>query len=812
MEPQIIDLSGTYTVTGSDETGMFLQNPELVNSNWNLIDGNFPSNQTPFKNVDITVDPEQQNVNLDGTYIVVNVSEGAIFLDNPSAVNPDWDNLTTYDNEETGYISPKIVTTGNKIVGWFILNDPNITDIYFNFVALNGLYKDDGKKQIPFDVEVAVTVQEVDEFGNAIGIAEIHDIIIDGSDLTKSTRAKTLKVRPNFSGRCRVRAWRRTPSDLDFEGNVVDEVKWRDVYAMARIQDDNFGDVTTLQSLTYATNGALAIKERKLNLLATRKITTIINNAPSSVLSTSNRADDIILSLCLDNRIGNISTNQIDIENIKNTVKEVEDYFGTEKAIEFNYTFDSDNLSFEETIAMVASSIFCRAYRRGSVIKLTFERLTTDSLLLFNHRNKLPGSETRTVRFGNQSTNDGVELEYVDPLDDAVHTIRLPKGATVINPKKIETAGIRSYQQAYFHAWRAWNKIQHQNIAVEFEATQEADILVLSNRILVADNTRTGTQDGEVYSQNGLELELSQSVVFEVEKSYTIFLQHTDGTVESMPVSESTTSNYHVLLSRAPKQALSLDRSHYASALYQIVADDSSRELAFLLTEKSNNDNFTSRLTAINYEHKYYLNDALHFSLDIPVTNLASLATNGSASEPVTPIGPLVIINDATFGHCLNFNGSTAWLEVDANRLPASYTKTAWINTQKVTGSQGIICSDTGSGAAEAFRLAGNWLEVSHGWPTTEGNFLRTPYNGGVDVWNFVCATYDAATGTVKIFLNGVELASLVGVQQRDLTLDYLVGAFGGSGSNTFDGQIYDPQIYSRALTPQEIEIVFNSY
>ncbi len=548
-------------------------------------------------------------VDLDGTYSILSVSALIIVLSNPSIINSDWDLLDDFTNDETGYISPKLETSGSKWIGPFTLDVDDLNQVFANFVALNGLYKDDGKNQTRFDVTIELELTPVDASGTPIGGAELFQGTVEGSATTKASRALTLKAGPTFTGACKVRARRVTDADLDFNGNVVDEIKWRDAYGVSPVDENDFGNITTVHSVTYATAGALAVKSRKLNMLATRKIPLRISGSDfTTTLYPTSRADEIISAVCLDPYIGGRSKDEIDFDNIYDTIAEVESYFGTEKAVEFNYTFDNENLSFEESISMIASAVHCKAYRRGNIIKLSFEKETEDSTLLFNHRNKLPGSEQRTLRFGNLDNNDGVEYEYVDPTDDAVLTYYIPADRSAVNPKKSESIGIRSRLQAHFHAWRIWNKIRYQNTAVEFEATQEADLLVLGDRVLVADNTRPGTQDGEVIAQNGLELTLSQAIVFDPTQTYIIFLQHTDATIESIAITAGS-SDRRVLLAQAPKAPLSLDVDAYARATYQIVGNASDRQQAFLVAEKEPQNNFTSSIRAINYSNSYYYND-----------------------------------------------------------------------------------------------------------------------------------------------------------------------------------------------------------
>jgi hypothetical protein len=730
-----VNLSGTYTVSSVGSTTITLSSPSSVNSYWSLID-NFTNDETGNATITITSQGESQTVDLSGTYTISSVTSQSIFLSSPSSVNADWADIDNYTTNATGYISPYMYSSGIVWIGPFTLDVADLDQVYINLVALNGLYKDDGKQQYAFNIAVQVGVTPVDASGNATGSEELFTGTVLGSSTTTSTRALTIKINPTFTGRCKVRVRRTTSSDLSFEGSVVDTVKWRDLYAMSPVSQTDFGNVTTVQSVTFATDGALAVKSRRLNMIATRKIpinptrkftmniadegwfnfggatvtqqsattisayaggatnfgvrrpfeqlisggkiqvtftlastdttgiqvgffepgawrSNVVTVTPNGTQQTitltananttaaallffrfnpgtgsftvsdvsvvcdyfttvkypTNRAEDIFVNICTDQYIGNRSLSEIDTTGIYSTCQDIRDYFETDQAAEFNYTFDADNLSFEESAQSIGQAIFSLAYRQGSLIKLKFEKETNDSTLLFNHRNKLPDTEKRTVRFGNEKGYDGVEFVYASPDDDAMITYYIPSDQSAINPKRIESVGIRNHLQAYFQAWRSWNKIRYQNTFTEFEATQEADLLVISDRILVADNTRSGTQDGEVTAQNVLELTLSQNVTFATGVTYTIFLQHTDGTVESIGVTAGTAAN-KVVLAQAPKQALSTSQENYARTGYIIVGDNEPRGAAFLVGEKEPQTNFTSVIRAVNYDSRYYSNDA----------------------------------------------------------------------------------------------------------------------------------------------------------------------------------------------------------
>ena len=575
-----------------------LVSPSSINPKWSSANG------ITSTSAGIRVQNGAEIYNLSGVYEILSVSDTIVTLSNPSAVNSQWGSIAV-----TNYISPSLSTTGPKWVGPFVLEKTDLSQVFANFVALNGLYKDDGKNQQRFDVTCEIELTPLNADDSARGPAETFQTTIEGSATYRSTRAVTLKADPTFTGRCAVRARRVTPSDLHFQGSVVDEIKWRDVYSVSPVTKTHFGNVTTVQAVTYATSSALAIKERKLNMLATRKIPLRVSGSTfTNELYPTNNAAEIISAVCLDAYIGNRQASEIDFDAIYNAVAEVEDYFGSSFATEFCYTFDSNNLSFEETIKSIADAVFCTAYRRGNIIKLSFEKETEDSTLLFNHRNKLPGSETRTVRFGNQDNFDGVSFKYIDPNDDAQVTYYIPEDLSAVNAKEVESLGVRNKLQAYLHAWRTWNKIRYQNVITEFTATQEADLLVNNDRILVADNTRPDTQDGEVISQNVLELTVSQNLKFGVYPEYTMFLQLYDGTLDAIPVVAGSSAR-KVVLSRAPRLPLSLEDDFYARTTFMLVGNSEPRENAFLVSEKESQSNFTSVVRAVNYDVRYYAND-----------------------------------------------------------------------------------------------------------------------------------------------------------------------------------------------------------
>lgn len=620
-------IDGPYTIfsvaftTGVDigdpgYTTIVLQNVASVNGAWYTV-GLARDRSTHPGPATLTRPSGVVQFDLSGTYTINTLTSSSMTLNDPASVNTDWNVLEDEYGGISRQLRPRIFTSGERWIDGGVLSAAEpIRGFIANMVALQGMYADNGQQQFAQTVGVVLEATPTNSAGEPLpgAVPELFPSEVVGSSTTRATRAVTIEGTFAASSRYwRFRARRTSPKNLGFNGQVVDEVKWRDLFGASPVDMPHFGDVTTLQAVRLATDGALAINDPKLNLLVTRRLPQRVSgSAFTPELYATNDVADILAAICLDPRIGNRSVEDVDFDNFYDTSAAIKAYFGFDEAAQFNYTIDNDNLSGEETIRMVAEAVFCTAYRRGRVIRLQFERETEDSAILFNHRNKLPGSEVRTTRFRAAQANDGIEYQYVDPADDGLVTIHLPEDRSALAPKRIESVGVRNEQQAMVHAWRAWNRLRYQHTTAVFNATAEANLLTLQERVLLADNTRPNAQDGDVLDVDGLELFLSQPVALQAGQEYRIWLQGSDRAVEGIAVTQGQ-SRRHVVLAHAPRRPLVTDGRAYARTTYVIDDGANGRKAhPFLLTEKgAPDDDTTIPLTCINYDRRYYQNDRM---------------------------------------------------------------------------------------------------------------------------------------------------------------------------------------------------------
>lgn len=626
--------------------------------------------------------------NLNGTYSCgsTSFSPNYVQLGIPVALQAEWAKVWGFAGNKTAVASPTIDGRpgGTVEVGPFVVGDKTSTGFSINVVAQQGLYSvtADGTDTEPVNATFYINLQAVDANDNPIGtIYQYGYYVLFGSSQKVQCAATYQSTFPNGIYRMAVSMVRRDTHDYSFKGELQDEIAWRDLYATGPVAQTDFGNVTTIQTKTAATQTALANKERKVNMLATRNVPVRISGNTFGANTPTTQADAIICAIALDPYIGNCDISEISVDSIYNTVASINAYFGTTLASQFSYTFDNEKITYEETVASIADTIFSLAYRRGSVLNLSFEAQESDSTILFNHRNIIPTSEQRTIRFGTQDQIDGVELNYVNPYDETSITMSVP-GGTALNPKVVDSIGIRNTAQAFFKAWRIWQKLQFQNIATQFSATAESQIVMRNDRVLIADTTRADTQSGEVFTQSGLVLTLSQIFNFTT-LSHTIFLQLYDGTTQAIPIKAATTGTNVITLASAPNLPLALTDDLRARTTYQIVGNNDARSSAFLIDTKTPQDNMNCDIAAINYSDLYYKYDRASFlsyqffdSKDIlalfgDTFVMATVTQNSDGSGNVanaSAIALLPIVTGQTnyvSGFQINGSGATAGLPVN---------------------------------------------------------------------------------------------------------------------------------------------------
>jgi hypothetical protein len=499
---------------------------------------------------------------------------------------------------------------------WFTLPDTDRTEVWTNVLAQNGMYKDDGAKSAAA-VAYEMQIEQLTALLVPTGVVETVTGSLSGA--TTNERAETLERATAWTGPARARMRRTTPFDYDFGGAVVDEIKWVDLYSVSPVTTPHFGNKTTIHTITQATSRATSVRRRELNCLASRLL-PIYNGATfsgafdadgrlaSGTIAATSKVVDIIAAVAVDPKIGNRAITDVDMAQLWATQQTLDAW--NAEAGQFNYTFDSDALSFEETVTTIANAAFCVAYRQNGQIRLALDRPQASSTALFTHRNKKPNSEGITRKFASDAEYDGIEFVYRDPDTESNETIRLPLDGSYTKLKKFELSGIRSYAQAWLRANREYRKLIGQRLSIETETTTDARALLPNSRVDIVDNTRFKSYDGEVVAQSGLTLTLSRDVAFLPATPHSIVLMKRDGSLQSITCTEGTQAN-QVVLAALPAEALvtTPTADDGVRTIFSFAADSARGAQAWLVQEIGTSDGQYIRLRAVNYSDDYYAAD-----------------------------------------------------------------------------------------------------------------------------------------------------------------------------------------------------------
>jgi hypothetical protein len=153
----------------------------------------------------------------------------------------------------------------------------------------------------------------------------------------------------------------------------------------------------------------------------------------------------------------------------------------------------------------------------------------------------------------------------------------------------------------------------------------------------------------------------------------------------------------------------------------------------------------------------------------------------------------------------LTFDGIDDFVDVVDVVGTGAYTKVAWIRRDANDAYSNIVSGDTGSHAFWAPSSYSSKLSAGHNydWDIVQDSNVLDP-----DIWHHVAVTYDLDSGTMVLYKNGVQVDSATGVGPSPASATTYIGRYDG-GFN-FKGSIDNVMIFDRALTAEEIGVLYN--
>lgn len=553
------------------------------------------------------IDIKTSSYVLSGIYTVTSISAVDVSFTVDGTVNP-WLGITTSVQLLPGDIS----TTGpyNKVAvswsNWFTMDKIKASRVLANFGAQSGMYKDDGNKKSSASVTIRLEYQALDVNGSPIGPVYSADGTVSGrsSDQTGVSIVGSLPTPSTF----RARARRVTDKDLDFEGQVVDDVSFDNLYAQIPDTTPNYGNRTTVHTARRQTPRATSIKAPKLALIVTERIYKYLGGGVfDTVLTNNTQAAQSLIRLLRDPVCGGLNLTASNMDRLLAVQAEVEAYFGSAQAGQFCYTFDSFDVTMQDIINTVAEAIFCRAYREGSAILLDFDRPRIGPEMVFTHRSKAPG-EKWTRAFNTRDRYDSLKFSYIDPATNTKETITIPADGG-LKTETYDSKGIRNYRQAYWAAYRRYQRNLLNRVSVEFAALEEGVFARPGRAISVVKGSRVSPFDGYVVAVDGLTVVLSQNVEFTPGQEHSLILKRRDGSVQSVPVTPGA-NNRTVIMTSAPQEAIYTGNEALKTEFSFGSEDRHNAQMMVVSTVEPGSDR-TVRITGYNYTDDYYAYDGV---------------------------------------------------------------------------------------------------------------------------------------------------------------------------------------------------------
>ena len=564
-----------------------------------------------FTNTTVDLPGSGTDTDLSGTYPVLSVSEVDITVDVSSNLAA-WQAMAgvSYPLEEKDRIQSvgPVNVYEKSLTDWVTIDRIQCERVVANISADNGLYKDKGgnSKRLA-SVTAELQYQALDDTGTPYGPVYAVQKTISGRS-PDSTGMSIFGPLPSPSA-VRVRMRRVSDLDLDFEGQVVDEIKYSNLYGQAQDRTTHYGNRTTVHTARKQTARATVIKQPQLKMLVTEKVFKYLGNGSFDTVRTNNtQAIQSLIRLMRDPVVGNLSLSTTTMDALLATQAEVESYFQDVRAGQFCYTFDKYTDTAQDIITTIAEAIFCSATRRGQQIILNLERPRPGPEMVFTHRSKAPSGEKWTRQFNDKSAYDSLEFSYIDPDTNIKETIQIPPEGG-LKTDTFDSKGIRNYQQAYWHAWRRYQRNSLNRVSVEFTALEEGVLAVPARPISVVKGSRVSPYDGYVVAVDGLTLVLSQNVEFTPGEDHSLILKKRDGGVQSVQVTPGHNSRTVIMLS-APQEAIYTGNSELKTE-FSFGSDSRHSAQMIMVSTVEPGDDRTVRITGFNYDNDYYKYDGV---------------------------------------------------------------------------------------------------------------------------------------------------------------------------------------------------------
>ena len=347
------------------------------------------------------------------------------------------------------------------------------------------------------------------------------------------------------AGRYQVRV-RRTDTK-DTTSTVGHELDWIGLRAYLP-ETRSYGSVTLLAMRMRASNNLSMQASRKINVIATRKL-SIWNGTTWSAPTATRSITWAFADACRNTTYGaGLADSSIDLSALLAL-----DAIWSARGDSFDGRFDGA-ISLWEALGKIAQAGRAKPYLQGGVVRISRDQMQTVPVALFSMRNILRNSFGIDYLMPTDATADAIDVGYFD--GDVWAPLRVQAklpGSTAAKPVKIDLFGVSSRDQAYREGMYQAASNRYRRKIIKFSAEMEGFIPSFGDLIAVQHDMVAWGQHAEVTAWNSgtRTLTLSEPMVWGSGTHY-IGLRKRDGSIDGPYAVTAGATAYQVVLATSP--------------------------------------------------------------------------------------------------------------------------------------------------------------------------------------------------------------------------------------------------------------------
>lgn len=475
-----------------------------------------------------------------GEYDIHNISIADATLYNKDAVGtgnsgPVFSDVIVSNILEPGekpkYVNPCVVTS--DAVSGMSLDDGNwvgpfpacgpgrrVSRVDLDFVFPQGLCKlnDEGKAK-EHSVQITVSARAIDKYGNATSSWVSFTEVFKASSLTPQRRTIRYKIdNPDLHTRWELKVMRIGARDKE-DNRTMDSVQWGALRGYIVGEAPLCSTATHYELVMRASEQLSSLSQRKISVIATRKLPSWDNATPTATKSPARAL--------YDKWTNTVYGDGMPIDRIDVDVLRQMDALCEERGDEFNYVFEN-RVSSQEADQTIAKSFRAVALQRQGVKTVVRDELCDMPLTLFNPTNIAEKSVSLDYVQITEETTDGVIVEFFNDVTWDWQEIECPgPGRTYSDPSNAKynpalpvmenparitlngiTKGLQAEREGLYYAYTNALRRQFATWTTELQGA----LVYYGAPVLLSTTLYASQQGGEIRDYDGDVMQLTNGV------------------------------------------------------------------------------------------------------------------------------------------------------------------------------------------------------------------------------------------------------------------------------------------------------------